>query len=162
MPVKEKRIAWCPPQSLASELHAQIRRIREQHERDVENGSCGAFIPLSLSRKFPNAEKEFRWQYVFPATRLAQDPRSGKLRRHHIHQTAVQKHIRKAASNAGVTKRVTTHTLRHSFATHLLASDSNIRTVQELLGHADVSTTMIYTHVLNRGGSAVKSPLDSL
>lgn len=150
------------PQSLASELHAQIRRISEQHERDVENGSCGAFIPLSLSRKFPNAEREVRWQYVFPATRLAQDPRSGKLRRHHIHQTAVQKHIRKAAINAGVTKRVTTHTLRHSFATHLLASGSDIRTVQEVLGHADVSTTMIYTHVLNRGGNAVKSPLDSL
>jgi len=150
------------PQTLATHLHAQIRKVRQMHEQDMLNGSCGAFIPLSLSRKYPNAEKEFRWQYLFPATRLAQDPRSGKLRRHHIHQTAVQKHIRKAAISAGIEKRVTTHTLRHSFATHLLASGSDIRTVQELLGHADVSTTMIYTHVLNRGGNAVISPVDRL
>lgn len=150
------------PQSLAAQLHAQIKRVRKQHEQDLLNGSCGAFIPLALGRKYPNAEKEFRWQYVFPATRLAQDPRSGKLHRHHIHQTAIQKHIRKAALSAGIIKRVTTHTMRHSFATHLLSSGSDIRTVQELLGHADVSTTMIYTHVLNRGGSAVRSPLDSL
>jgi integron integrase len=150
------------PQSLAPQLRAQIARVKEQHEKDLLNGSHGAFIPLSLGRKYPNAEKEARWQYLFPATRLAQDPRSGVLRRHHIHQTAVQKHIRKAAFAAGITKRVTTHTLRHSFATHLLSTGSDIRTVQELLGHADVSTTMIYTHVLNRGGNAVQSPLDRL
>ncbi len=112
--------------------------------------------------KYPNAPKEWRWQYVFPSGRLSVDPRSGKTRRHHLHESAVQKAVAAAARRAGITKKVGCHTLRHSFATHLLERGQDIRTVQELLGHADVSTTMIYTHVLNRGGMGVASPLDGL
>ena len=150
------------PERLAEELERQIQRIKIQHERDLDAGFGAVFLPDALARKYPSAEKELRWQYLFPASRLAQDPRSGVMRRHHIHQSAIRRSIKQAARNTGITKRVTSHTLRHSFATHLLESGADIRTVQDLLGHADVSTTMIYTHVVGRGGQGVMSPLDRL
>jgi len=150
------------PDALSDALKSQIREVTTRHSKDIESGFGAVFIPDALSRKYPNAEKELRWQFLFPATRLAQNPTSGKMLRHHIHQTAVQKSIRKAAREAGIIKRVTSHTLRHSFATHLLQRGSDIRTVQDLLGHADVSTTMIYTHVVGRGGQGTLSPLDTL
>lgn len=130
--------------------------------RDLDAGAVGAFLPEALARKYTDPERELRWQYLFPASRLAVDPRTGSTRRHHIHQTVVQKAIRAAANRNGIDKRVTSHTLLHSFASHLLASGADIRTVQELLGHADVSTTMIYTHVIGNGGRGTRSPLDAL
>ncbi|MCB1864704.1 MAG: integron integrase [Chromatiales bacterium] len=150
------------PRLLEAGLRKQMQLVREQHKKVLAAGFGSVFLPDALARKFRNADKEYRWQYLFPASRVAQDPRTGVPRRHHIHQTVVQKSIRQAARRAGLTKRVTSHTLRHSFATHLLKSGSDIRTVQKLLGHADVSTTMIYTHVAGLGGQAVASPLDQL
>ena len=150
------------PDSLANDLQAQIYKVKRQHDNDLEQGFGTVFMPTALARKYPNADTELRWHYLFSASRLAQDPRTGVMRRHHIHQSAIQRAIKKAATCAGIIKRVTSHTLRHSFATHLLEYGSDIRTVQDLLGHADVSTTMIYTHVTGRGGNGVKSPLDIL
>jgi integron integrase len=150
------------PDVLTAPLQAQIDRVKEQHENDLAGGFGSVFLPDALSRKYPNADKELRWQYLFPASRIAQDPRTGEARRHHLHQSAVQKMVKRAAEATGIRKRVTSHTLRHSFATHLLEAGSDIRTVQELLGHADVSTTMIYTHVIGRGGQGARSPLDRL
>ncbi len=149
------------PNALVKHLNRQVLFVQEQHIRDTEAGFGTVYIPEALSRKYPNARNELRWQYLSQPV-LAQDPRSDVVRRHHIHQTAIQKAIKKALEKSGITKRVTSHTMRHSFATHLLESGADIRTVQELLGHADVATTMIYTHVTKKGGLGVTSPLDIL
>jgi integron integrase len=150
------------PNNLIDALRQQIDKAARTHADDLEKGYGSVFLPDALARKYPNATKEFRWQYVFQASNIAEDPRSGIVRRHHIHERVLQRQVKMAAEQAGLIKRVTTHTLRHSFATHLLESGYDIRTVQELLGHADVSTTMIYTHVLNKPGVSVTSPFDML
>ena len=150
------------PDVLFANLRKQINQVEQLHKKDLEAGFGSVFLPEALARKYPNAERELRWQYLFPASRLAQNPRTGIMHRHHIHQSVIQKKIKQAATEANILKRVTSHTMRHSFATALLESGADIRTVQELLGHADVATTMIYTHVVNRGGHGTRSPLDRL
>jgi integron integrase len=149
------------PESLLPKLQSHLRRVKRTHELDLANGLGLVYMPTALERKFPHANREWIWQYVFPANRPSADPRTGVNRRHHIHPSTLQKSIRKAAKLARIPKRATPHTLRHSFATPLLENGYDIRTVQYLLGHKDVRTTMIYTHVLNRGGMAVRSPLDN-
>lgn len=150
------------PVKAVDRLRQQIKQVRIKHEKDLKAGCGEVYLPAALARKYPNAARELKWQYLFPATKVSADPRSDKLRRHHLHENNVQKSIKTAGECAGIQKRITSHVLRHSFATHLLASGYDIRTVQELLGHADVSTTMIYTHVLNRPGVSINSPLDTL
>ena len=130
------------------------------HDEDLAAGHGAVYLPDALEREYPGANREWLWQYVFPSERLSVDPRSGVVRRHHLDESGLQKAVRAAATAAGITKHVGPHTLRHSFATHLLEAGYDVRTVQELLGHKDVKTTMIYTHVLNRGPKAVRSPLD--
>lgn len=150
------------PTSIKGPLVAHLERVRHLHIQDVERGYGKVYLPHALARKYPNAGKEWGWQWVFPASQLSVDPRSGERRRHHLHESVLQKAVRAAAKQTGIVKPVGCHTLRHSFATHLLEDGYDIRTIQELLGHKDVSTTMIYTHVLNRGGRGVASPSDRL
>jgi integron integrase len=149
------------PDSLVRELRAHLEITRSIHQKDLKEGYGETSLPYALERKYPNASREFAWQYVFPASVRSVDPVSKRTKRHHIDPTVLQKAVRAAAKAAGIDKPVSPHTFRHSFATHLLQSGYDIRTVQELLGHKDVKTTMIYTHVLQRGGLAVKSPLDN-
>lgn len=157
---KDRRVPL--PQVLHEALRAQLAYVATLHNGDLEKGYGRVYLPDALARKYPNAPREYRWQYVFPSSKISTDPRSGAVRRHHVHENGLQKYIKSAATSAGLSKRVTCHTLRHCFATHLLESGYDIRTVQELLGHADVATTMIYTHVLNKPGVTVASPLDVL
>jgi integron integrase len=148
------------PDSIIPDLQRQIERTRLFHEDDLAAGFGEVYLPYALDMKYANAARELAWQYLFPAPKRALDPRSGKERRHHLDASGLQRAVKEAAKKAGIQKRVSCHTFRHSFATHLLQNGYDIRTVQELLGHKDVRTTMIYTHVLERGGLAVKSPLD--
>ena len=148
------------PRRLAHRLGAHLEHVRALHGRDLADGLGATYLPAALQRKYPGSARDWGWQYVFPARNISQDPRSGVVRRHHVSDQAFQRAMRQAVRDAGIVKPATPHTLRHSFATHLLESGYDIRTVQELLGHADVGTTMIYTHVLNRGGRGVVSPLD--
>ena len=148
------------PASLEEPLRAQLVWRRSLYEADLSHGRADVWLPQALAEKYPRAPREWTWQYVFVARAMSTDPRSGALRRHHLSEQLIQRGVKKAALAAGLSKPVTPHTLRHCFATHLLESGYDIRTVQDLLGHRDVSTTMIYTHVLNRGGRGVISPLD--
>jgi len=148
------------PDLLKSPLRKHLSRVKNLHKKDLQNGHGDVYLPHALARKYPNAAREWIWQWVFPSVSLSKDPRSGVVRRHHRHGSSLRKAVKSAAKKAGVQKHVTPHVFRHSFATHLLEMDYDIRTVQELLGHKDVKTTMVYTHVLNRGPSAVRSPLD--
>jgi integron integrase len=150
------------PSAVEGALRAHLQEVKRQHEQDLVDGYGSVALPFALDRKYRNAATEWAWQFVFPAGRICRDPRWGPPSRFHLHETVVQREIAAAARKAGLTKKVGAHTFRHSFATELLQAGHDIRTVQELLGHADVSTTMIYTHVLNRGGLGVRSPLDRL
>jgi integron integrase len=150
------------PDTLAPELKDHIRKVKTWHEKDLEEGYGTVYLPFALEKKYPNAHREWGWQYVFPAATRSKDPRSDRVQRHHIGEQTVQRAIRQAARKAGIYKKVHSHTMRHSFATHLMENGSDIRTVQDLLGHKDVRTTMIYTHVMKKGPLAAGSPLDRL
>ncbi len=150
------------PRSVIDPLKVHLADVKIRHDQDLREGFGDVYLPFALARKYPNAGREWGWQYVFPASRRAIDPRSGVERRHHLDEQTLQRAVKDAVRAAGIPKSASCHSLCHSFATHLLMSGSDIRTIQELLGHKDVSTTMIYTHVLNRGGRGVVSPLDTI
>ncbi len=148
------------PERYRQDLISQIERVEKLHEEDVSKGVGKVYLPVALSKKYPNAQSELIWQYVFPAVKISIDPQTGVRRRHHLHETGLQKAVKRASIKANIKKKVSSHVLRHSFATHMMEAGYDIRTVQELLGHHDVETTMIYTHVLNKPGLSVKSPVD--
>jgi len=150
------------PKSVRDELQRHLQMVRQIFDKDLLEGNANVWLPGALAKKYPHAAKSWEWQYAFPSKVLSKDPETGVIRRHHVHESGLQKAIRAAKKKANINKRVTTHTLRHSFATHLLESGTNIRVVQKLLGHADVKTTEIYTHVLQQNLGAVVSPLDAL
>jgi integron integrase len=150
------------PESLKKPLLSHLRQVKQIHDRDLKDGEGRTNLPYALARKYPGAATQWGWQYVFPAAGISRDPRTGNFHRHHIHERNVQRAFAEAVRRSGIAKPATVHTLRHSFATHLLVANYDIRTVQELLGHRSVKTTMIYTHVLNRGGRGIQSPVDTL
>jgi len=150
------------PDRLKAELRRHLERVKLLHERDMEAGHGRVFLPFALSKKYPNAEREWGWQYMFPAAGLSRDPRSSQMRRHHVNEQGLQRAVKEAVRLAGITKPASCHALRHSFATHLLENGYDIRTVQDLLGHKDVTTTQIYTHVMQTPGLGVRSPLDAV
>jgi len=150
------------PESIHPLMKSQVEAVEKLHLEDLADGYGEVYLPGALARKYPNATKSFGWQYVFPSRTLSTDPRSGKTRRHHVLESGLQKAVKAAVGKAGITKPVTCHTFRHCFATHLLENGVNIRVVQELMGHANVKTTEIYTHVMEKDISVVRSPLDGL
>ena len=150
------------PTRLGDSLRSHLDRVARTHQDDLARGYGSVYLPDALARKYPGASRSWGWQYLFPAAKISVDPRSGEARRHHLSESSVQKAVHRAVLQTGVAKPAGCHTLRHSFATHLLEDGYDIRTVQELLGHRDLRTTMIYTHVLDRGGRGVRSPLDAV